>query len=193
MGARFYGYIISMLTGKISASATNRRTGLFVLSRTEIISFMKKAIPILIAILVCFGVGCTASYFQSESILNWYPTLNKPSFTPPNIAFPIAWSIIYLCMGISIGLLWNVQVVRRQIIIKLFGLQLLFNFTWSIFFFYFQSPLLGFSNILLLDMFVIYYMIESYPVKKWSAWLFIPYILWLLFATYLNGYILVYN
>lgn len=154
---------------------------------------MKKIIPILIAILVCFGIGFTASYFQSESILNWYPTLNKPSLTPPNMAFPIAWSIIYLCMGISIGLLWNVQTVRRKIIIRLFGLQLLFNFTWSIFFFYFRSPLLGFANILLLDVFVIYYMIESYPVKKTSSWLFVPYVLWLLFATYLNGYILIYN
>lgn len=53
---------------------------------------MKRIIPILIAILICFGVGCTASYFQSESILNWYPALEKPSCTPPDIAFPIAWS-----------------------------------------------------------------------------------------------------
>ena len=55
---------------------------------------MKKIIPILIAILICFGVGCTASYFQSEAILNWYPTLDKPSLTPPDMAFPIAWSLI---------------------------------------------------------------------------------------------------
>ena len=68
---------------------------------------MKKIIPILIAILICFGVGCTASYFQSEAILNWYPTLDKPSLTPPDMAFPIAWSLIYLCMGISIGLIWH--------------------------------------------------------------------------------------
>lgn len=51
---------------------------------------MKRIIPILIAILICFSVGCTASYFQSESILNWYPALEKPSCTPPDIAFPIA-------------------------------------------------------------------------------------------------------
>ena len=112
---------------------------------------MKRIIPILIAILICFGVGCTASYFQSESILNWYPALEKPSCTPPDIAFPIAWSFIYLCMGISIGLIWHIWTIRRQMIIRLFGFQLLFNFTWSIFFFYFRSPLLGFANILVLD------------------------------------------
>lgn len=154
---------------------------------------MKKIIPILIATLICFGVGFTASYFQSDAIQTWYPTLNKPSLTPPNIAFPIAWSIIYLCMGISIGLLWNIHTPRRKMILWLFALQLLFNFTWSIFFFYFESPLLGFVNILILDVFVIYYTIESYGVKKLSACLFLPYILWIIFATYLNGYILVYN
>ena len=111
---------------------------------------MKRIIPILIAILICFSVGCTASYFQSESILNWYPALEKPSCTPPDIAFPIAWSFIYLCMGISIGLIWHIWTIRRQMIIRLFGFQLLFNFTWSIFFFYFRSPLLGFANILVL-------------------------------------------
>ena len=100
---------------------------------------MKRIIPILIAILICFSVGCTASYFQSESILNWYPALEKPSCTPPDIAFPIAWSFIYLCMGISIGLIWHIWTIRRQMIIRLFGFQLLFNFTWSIFFFYFRS------------------------------------------------------
>lgn len=146
---------------------------------------MKRIIPILIAILICFGVGCTASYFQSESILNWYPALEKPSCTPPDIAFPIAWSFIYLCMGISIGLIWHIWTIRRQMIIRLFGFQLLFNFTWSIFFFYFRSPLLGFANILVLDVLVIYYMIESYPVRKSSAYLFVPYLLWLLLATYI--------
>ena len=154
---------------------------------------MKKIIPILIAILICFGVGCTASDFQSEAILNWYPTLDKPSLTPPDMAFPIAWSLIYLCMGISIGLIWHMWTIRRQMIIRLFGFQLLFNFTWSIFFFYLRSPLLGFANILVLDVLVVYYMIESYPVKKSSAYLFVPYLLWLILATYLNGYILMYN
>lgn len=82
---------------------------------------MKRIIPILIAILICFGVGCTASYFQSESILNWYPALEKPSCTPPDIAFPIAWSFIYLCMGMSIGLIWHIWTIRRQMIIRLFA------------------------------------------------------------------------
>ena len=55
---------------------------------------MRKALNIIIPILVCFLVGLSASYFQADAIKNWYPTLIKPAVTPPNIVFPIAWSII---------------------------------------------------------------------------------------------------
>lgn len=154
---------------------------------------MRKALNIIIPILVCFLVGLSASYFQADAIKNWYPTLIKPAVTPPNIVFPIAWSIIYVCMGLSIGLLINSTIERRRFFVKAFIFQLFFNFTWSISFFYIQNPLIGFINILLLDIFVINYTLKSYQVSKASSILFIPYVIWLLFATYLNGYILMYN
>ena len=154
---------------------------------------MRKALNIIIPILVCFLVGLSASYFQADAIKNWYPTLIKPVVTPPNIVFPIAWSIIYVCMGLSIGLLINSTIERRRFFIKAFVFQLFFNFTWSISFFYIQNPLIGFINILLLDIFVINYTLKSYQVNKTSSILFIPDVIWLLFATYLNGYILMYN
>ena len=154
---------------------------------------MRKALNIIIPILVCFLVGLSASYFQADAIKNWYPTLIKPVVTPPNIVFPIAWSIIYVCMGLSIGLLINSTIERRRFFIKAFVFQLFFNFTWSISFFYIQNPLIGFINILLLDIFVINYTLKSYQVNKTSSILFIPYVIWLLFASYLNGYILMYN
>lgn len=154
---------------------------------------MRKVLSIIIPILVCFLVGFTASYFQADAIKNWYPTLIKPALTPPNIVFPIAWSILYLCMGISIGLIINSAIEQKRFFVKAFIMQLFFNFTWSIGFFYFQNPLIGFINILLLDIFVINYTLKSYPVSKASSILFIPYVAWLLFATYLNGYILIYN
>ena len=154
---------------------------------------MNKIISICVAVIICFSVGFTAAYFQADAIQTWYPFLNKQTLTPPNFIFPIVWSLLYLCMGISIGLIWNTQHTKRKTLRWLFSCQLLLNFTWSICFFYFQSPLLGFIDILLLDIFIIYYMIESYPVKKISSLLFIPYTLWLLLATYLNGYIILYN
>ena len=154
---------------------------------------MKKFLSILIPVLICFAVGLTASYFQSDAIHNWYPYLQKPTLTPPNIVFPIAWSIIYLCMGISIGLILISGTREKNVLTGLFIVQLFLNFCWSILFFYFRNPLWGFVDILLLDLVVTSYAIKSYPVKKASSLLFIPYLLWIYFATYLNGYILIYN
>lgn len=154
---------------------------------------MKKLISIIISTGICFTVGISASHFQADAINTWYLTLNKPELTPPNIVFPIAWSILYLCMGISAGLVISSDTAKKKILITLFGLQLLANFLWSILFFYFQNPLLGFIDILLLDIFVTLYIIRSFPYQKASSILFIPYALWGYFATYLNGYILLNN
>lgn len=154
---------------------------------------MKKVLNIITPVLICFLVGFTASYFQSDSISTWYPQLNKPFLTPPNIIFPIAWSIIYLLIGISIGLILNSNSKEKKTLTTVFAIQLFFNFTWSILFFYMQNPLLGFINIIVLDILVIYYIAKSKSVNKISACLFVPYLLWILFATYLNGYVLLYN
>lgn len=151
---------------------------------------MKKVLSILIPILICFLVGITASYFQADAIKTWYPLLNKPYLTPPNIVFPVVWSILYVCMGVSIGLIINSDKAERSFLVKLFSIQLFFNFLWSINFFYLQNPLLGLLNIILLDIFVFNYIVKSYPVNRVSSILFVPYMCWILFATYLNGYIL---
>jgi tryptophan-rich sensory protein len=71
--------------------------------------------------------------------------------------------------------------------------QLFLNFMWSILFFAMQSPILGFFDILLLDILVLLYTIHVYSVNRLSAWLFIPYIIWLVLATYLNVYIIIAN
>lgn len=154
---------------------------------------MKKKLQIIIPILVCFLVGFIGSRFQESAITNWYPTLNKSDLTPPNFVFPIAWSILYLFMGISIGLILNMNHRKRKSLIKIFVLQLFLNFMWSISFFYFHSPLAGIVNIILLEIVIIYYTLRVYPVRKISALLFVPYVLWVSFATYLNFYIFFYN
>ena len=154
---------------------------------------MKKVLNFLIPIFICFLVGFTASFFQSASIQEWYPLLNKPSLTPPNIVFPIAWGILYLCMGLSIGFIIDSKSTEKKSMIWLFAIQLLFNFTWSIIFFYLRNPQWGLTNIIVLEVFIIYYAYKSYGIKKISSILFFPYILWVTFATYLNLYIFWYN
>jgi translocator protein len=159
----------------------------------QIKKYMRKVAAIIVPVLICFFVGLTASYFQEDAIRSWYPLLNKPVLTPPNLVFPIAWSIIYLCIGMSIGLIFLSDSKKKKELIKLFGIQLFFNFTWSILFFYFQNPLLGFFDILILDICVTLYTVKSYPVRKVGSFLFYPYLIWIYFATYLNGYILLNN
>jgi len=154
---------------------------------------MKKILVVVIPIGICFLLGWIASYFQADSVQNWYPYLNKPAINPPSTIFPVAWSILYVCMGLSIGLLINSNSNRKPFFITLFSVQLLLNFAWSFLFFVFRNPLLGAIDIVLLAIVIIYYTLKVYPVSKISAYLFIPYILWVGFATYLNVYILLHN
>jgi benzodiazapine receptor len=81
---------------------------------------MKRLLNLLLPVVVCFMVGFTASYFQSDAIESWYPYLNKPALTPPNAVFPIAWGIIYVCMGISIGFILNSKDKKKNVYPQLF-------------------------------------------------------------------------
>ena len=151
---------------------------------------MKKIAYYVVPILLCMIAGFVAGRLQADSIEEWYPLLNKPALTPPNIVFPIAWGIIYICMGLSLG---RVLQFGDKRYVTLWFLQLAANFLWSVFFFYLRSPLAGLIDILLLDVLVIVYIWRVRHRTPSAAWLFAPYLLWILFATYLNCYIFVMN
>lgn len=154
---------------------------------------MKKYLILLASILFCFVIGFIGSRFQTEAITIWYPTLNKSVLTPPNIVFPIVWSLLYICIGLSLGLVICSKNVNNYLFIGLFAIQIILNFTWSISFFYLQNPVLGLINIILLEIFIILYTIYTYSSVKLSSLLFIPYLLWVGFAGYLNLYIVLHN
>ena len=154
---------------------------------------MKKAWAYILPTLLCFVLGGLVGWWQNDAIREWYPHLVKPALTPPNAAFPIAWSIIYLCMGLSAGLvLTSVSPLRRRVMALWFA-QLGFNVLWSILFFVCRSPLLGMIDIALLDILVAAYIAQSGKIRAGAAWLFVPYRCWILFATYLNAGILAAN
>lgn len=154
---------------------------------------MKKFSAYFFPTLLCFVLGGIAALLQRSALAEWYPFLIKPALTPPDAAFPIAWSIIYLCMGISAGLILTSRAPNRRNVMVCWFVQLLFNFLWSILFFTCRSPLLGMIDIVVLDALVICYIVRSARISNAAAWLFVPYLLWILFATYLNAYILVFN
>lgn len=114
-----------------------------------------------------------------------YTTLNQPPLAPPKILFPIVWSILYLLMGISYFLYRreNKEDLLEPII---YYSQLFINLLWSIVFFVFKWRFFSIIWILLLDIVVIYMIYLFFQKKKISAILNIPYLIWILFATYLT-------
>lgn len=151
---------------------------------------MKKAVYYVVPVLLCLLVGAVAGSLQTEALAVWYPALTKSPLTPPAIAFPIAWTLIYICMGLSLG---RVLIAGDKRFVTLWFLQLAVNFLWSIFFFYLRSPLAGLLDILVLDVLVCAYIWGVRRKTSLAAWLFVPYLVWILFATYLNAYIYVKN
>ncbi len=113
-----------------------------------------------------------------------YNDMIKPPFSPIPIVFPIAWSILYLLIGISYYLLKKEKDTKLESII--YYLQLFFNFTWPIIYFVFNFQILSIIWIIILLFLTIFMTYLFYQKNKLSAYLLIPYILWLIFATYLN-------
>ncbi len=122
-----------------------------------------------------------------------YLSLNKPPLAPPKLAFPIAWSIIYLLMGIAYYLFKKAHRIRRNTVDRLYYLQLFVNALWSIIFFLWKWRFIAIVWILFLLILIVDLTIKFYADKKISAYLFIPYILWVVFATYLTIGIYILN
>ena len=135
------------------------------------------------SILVPLIVGGVVGFITSK-YMN-LDTLNKPFLTPPSVVFPIAWGILYVLMGISYGILKDKGLTDKKIDI-VYYVQLGINALWSIFFFVFKWRLFAFLWILLLLASVITMTVEFYKKNKTSGLLQIPYILWIVFASYLN-------
>ena len=128
-------------------------------------------------------IGSLVGWFISGYID--YTTLVKPLLAPPKLLFPIAWTIIYLLLGISYFLLnKNSDVEEREK--RIYYLQLVVNYLWSFIFFVFKLRLLAFFWIILLDILVYYMVYLFYQKYKLSAYLNIIYLIWITFATYLT-------
>ena len=121
-----------------------------------------------------------------------YNSLIKPAFSPPSILFPIIWTILYILMGISYWLLDKDNLVTRKIN-NIYYLQLTFNALWSILFFILKWRLISIIWIIILDILVIIMIIKMSKQKRISGLIQIPYLIWIIFATYLNIFIYLLN
>lgn len=146
-------------------------------------NFIKKAYYIFFPIILGSLIG-----FIIKDYID-YQTLLKPPASPPKIVFPIAWSIIYLLMGIAYYFYKKETNDKNYI----YYIQLFINLLWSIIFFVLKWRFISILWIILLDILVILNMKKFKEYNKISFYLFIPYLLWILFATYLTIGIFILN
>ena len=110
----------------------------------------------------------------------------KPEFTPPSIVFPVAWTILYILMGISAYMIETSDNINKNKALTIYYIQLILNASWTIFFFRLKWFLFSTILILIILGLTIYMISEFYKIKKTAAYLNIPYAIWLVFATILS-------
>jgi len=150
---------------------------------------------LLLFIGICQLAGLIGSLFTFSAIPTWYATLNKPPFSPPNFLFGPVWIILYTLMGISAYFVYQKGLQNKKVVtaLKIFGVQLVLNTFWSIFFFGAKNPLAAFLEILFLLLAIILTIVKFYKISKISTYLLLPYLLWVSFAAILNLSIVILN
>jgi translocator protein len=157
---------------------------------------MIKTKLLLASIVICFTPAILGGIATSSAVTTWYPLLNKPEFTPPNWLFGPAWTLLYFLQSIS---LYLIQVTKtkdqtaKAIAVGFFFTQLILNLLWSVIFFGLRNPALALIEIGLLDITVVFTIIASYRVHKTAGLILLPYLAWILFATWLNFQIFILN
>ena len=145
-------------------------------------------LKLFIAILLPLSLGSIAGLFTADAVPEWYAALNKPSFSPPNWIFGPVWTVLYILMGISWFLIWKQPANKeRYRAILVFLLQLLLNFLWSFIFFYFNMIGVALIEISLLWVNIVIMLFLFYKIKPIAAYINIPYLLWVTFASVLNA------
>ena len=148
----------------------------------------KTILKLIVSLALPLGVGAIAGTFTSAAIQDWYVTLNRPSFNPPNWLFAPVWTTLYLIMGISLFLVWRCPPDKqRNRALLAFAVQLILNFGWSFFFFYFKTIGFALVEIIILWCSIVVMIILFHRKKPVAAYINIPYLLWVSFATVLNA------
>ncbi len=153
---------------------------------------MKNYQKLIIALILPFLVSFFGQIFTNPSIDTWYILLNKPELAPPNWVFAPVWTILYLMMGFAFYLVWKNK-KPKKIAIYFFIIQLIFNAIWSPAFFGFHKILIALIIIIILDILVIFTIYFFFRINKHASFLLIPYLIWILFASFLNYQFLILN
>jgi benzodiazapine receptor len=145
-----------------------------------------------VAVPVIVAVACLAALVIGGMLtrpnLDWYATLAKPSFTPPNGAFPIVWPILYALQALAAWLVWRSpgKDEDKRLALIWFGIQLVTGVLWSVAFFWLHSPTYGLGVIMVFLIAIVLTIVVFDRVSRVAALLLIPLVLWVCFAAALN-------
>jgi tryptophan-rich sensory protein len=156
----------------------------------------KKIKPYVISSVIALAVGGVSALLTRNGMDYYAEFVNKPSLSPPMWLFPVVWSILYVLMGISSAIIF----VKREenpneaaVSLKIYGLQLVVNFFWSIIFFNLRNYLCAFIWLLLLLFLIILMILQFRKISSVAAYLQIPYLLWVTFAGVLTWMVYMIN
>ncbi len=149
---------------------------------------MSKTLKLIIAIFLPMVVGGFSGFLTANSINGWYSTLQQPSFNPPNWVFGPVWTTLYLIMGISLYRIWVLPVSEeRNKAIGIFALQMTLNFFWSLIFFKWHLIGLALAEIIVMWTIIATMIHHFRKLDAAAGYMNIPYLLWVSFASILNG------
>jgi len=155
---------------------------------------MSKTFKLLIAIILPMVIGGFSGFLTANSINGWYSTLQQPSFNPPNWVFGPVWTILYLIMGISLYRIWILPVSEdRNKAIGIFTLQMTLNFFWSLIFFRWHLIGIALAEIILMWVMIATMILRFKKLDAAAGLMNIPYLLWVTFASALNGAYFILN
>ncbi len=148
---------------------------------------MNRWLVLTLFLLACFAVAGTAAWLTRSSVNSWYPTIQKPSWNPPNWLFGPVWTVLYIMMAIAGWKVWQLQPGSlREFLLAIFWVQLFLNFLWSPLFFRFHAIGIAAVEIVFLWLAIGAFVICAWRGSPAAAFLFVPYWLWVSFAAFLN-------
>ena len=153
----------------------------------------QKIKPYVISIAIALAVGGLSAVFTSGN-MNMYDTLNRPALSPPMWLFPVVWSVLFILMGVSSAMVY-VKKDETDVsgALKIYALQLIVNFFWSIIFFNMRAYLFAVVWLALLWILILIMIISFRKIKPLAGYLQIPYLVWVSFALYLTIMIYLLN
>jgi benzodiazapine receptor len=146
-----------------------------------------QVLGLIVSMAVALAVGAVGGLATASSVTDWYTTLHKPWFNPPNALFAPVWTLLYILMGVAAWLVWRRRRPGGGQALALYGLQLLLNLAWPLVFFGLHSPRLGLVDIAFLLVALLATIVAFYRIDRVAAVLLLPLAAWTAFAAALNA------